>query len=141
MILNPRDDYWYSRRFIEQVEATERKLLRIVDEGPNPGVELYHRLMLNYSTDVLPVAESHKPVEVLLLLRLTQFVDVDEKNQIMMSNVWVRHEWNDSGLVWNPDDYAGITNLNIPASDIWIPDTVLYNKYKFHLLFAFFYFD
>ena len=37
--------------------------------------------------------------------------------------------------------YAGITNLNIPASDIWIPDTVLYNKYKFHLLFAFFYFD
>ncbi|KAI8481182.1 Neuronal acetylcholine receptor subunit alpha-2 [Branchiostoma belcheri] len=53
----------------------------------------------------------------------------DEKNQIMTTNVWLRQEWNDHKLQWNPEDYDGVTVLRVPSTDLWLPDIVLYNKY------------
>ena len=46
----------------------------------------------------------------------------------MTTTVWVRHEWNDAGLVWNPREYGNISKLQLPADDLWLPDTVLYNN-------------
>ena len=34
----------------------------------------------------------------------------------------------DDFLTWDPLDYDNITMINIPTKEIWIPDTVLYNR-------------
>ena len=46
----------------------------------------------------------------------------------MTTNVWVRQEWLDMSLNWNPEDYGNVSMIYVPAQDIWHPDIVLYNK-------------
>lgn len=46
----------------------------------------------------------------------------------MTTNVWLDQDWIDEYLVWNPEDFGGITELRIPCDKIWLPDIVLYNK-------------
>ncbi|XP_020138262.2 neuronal acetylcholine receptor subunit alpha-2 isoform X2 [Microcebus murinus] len=55
-------------------------------------------------------------------------LDVDEKNQMMTTNVWLKQEWNDYKLRWNPADFGNITSLRVPSEMIWTPDIVLYNN-------------
>ncbi|XP_056134158.1 neuronal acetylcholine receptor subunit alpha-5 [Lampris incognitus] len=46
----------------------------------------------------------------------------------MTTNVWMKQEWVDMKLRWNPDDYLGITAIRVPSDTIWIPDIVLYDN-------------
>ncbi|XP_076015421.1 neuronal acetylcholine receptor subunit alpha-4-like [Genypterus blacodes] len=61
-------------------------------------------------------------------LSIAQLIDVDEKNQMMTTNVWVKQEWNDYKLSWNPDEYENVTSIRVPSELIWRPDIVLYNN-------------
>ena len=36
--------------------------------------------------------------------------------------------WTDYKLTWNASDYGGVSSISVPASSIWIPDIVLYNR-------------
>ncbi|KAL5004073.1 hypothetical protein ScPMuIL_017529 [Solemya velum] len=65
---------------------------------------------------------------VKLGMRLSQLLNVDEKNQIMTSNVWLRHEWTDPRLRWEPAKYGNINMTHIPSEKLWRPDIVLYNN-------------
>ena len=40
---------------------------------------------------------------------MQQIVDLDEKNQILTSNIWLSLYWNDNSMQWNPSEYGGIT--------------------------------
>ncbi|XP_036390624.1 neuronal acetylcholine receptor subunit alpha-5 [Megalops cyprinoides] len=46
----------------------------------------------------------------------------------MTTNVWMKQEWVDMKLRWNPDDYQGITSIRVPSDSIWTPDIVLYDN-------------
>lgn len=37
-------------------------------------------------------------------------------------------EWRDYKLTWNASEYGGVSSVSIPASQIWTPDVVLYNR-------------
>lgn len=37
-------------------------------------------------------------------------------------------EWIDYKLKWDPSEYGGIEDINLPAEQIWLPDIVLYNR-------------
>lgn len=37
-------------------------------------------------------------------------------------------EWYDYKLKWDPEEYGGVSQLYVPAEQIWLPDIVLYNK-------------
>jgi hypothetical protein len=39
---------------------------------------------------------------------LQQIVDLDEKNQILTSNIWLNLDWVDYSLVWNASEYGGV---------------------------------
>uniref|UniRef100_A0A672M7W9 Cholinergic receptor, nicotinic, alpha 5 n=1 Tax=Sinocyclocheilus grahami TaxID=75366 RepID=A0A672M7W9_SINGR len=58
----------------------------------------------------------------------TFFFGQNEKNQLMTTNVWMKQEWTDMKLRWNPDHYLGITSIRVPSDSIWIPDIVLYDN-------------
>ncbi|KAE8617021.1 hypothetical protein XENTR_v10008954 [Xenopus tropicalis] len=89
---------------------------------------LYEDLLKSYNPYIRPVMNVSDPVILHFEVSMSQLVKVDEVNQIMETNLWLRHLWNDYKLKWNPSDYGGIEFLRIPASQIWRPDIVLYNN-------------
>lgn len=67
-------------------------------------------------------------VNVTLDLALRQVIDLDEPQQILRANVWVRLKWQDCRLTWTPSSYGGISNFIVPYKYIWIPDLTLYDS-------------
>uniref|UniRef100_A0A674D251 Cholinergic receptor, nicotinic, alpha 4b n=1 Tax=Salmo trutta TaxID=8032 RepID=A0A674D251_SALTR len=99
---------------------------------PPPQCVLLERLLKNlfahYNKLSRPVANTSDVVLVHFGLSIAQLIDVDEKNQMMTTNVWVKQEWNDYKLRWNPEEYENVTSIRIPSEIIWRPDIVLYNN-------------
>nr|XP_022332567.1 neuronal acetylcholine receptor subunit alpha-10-like [Crassostrea virginica] len=67
-------------------------------------------------------------VNVTLDLALRQVIDLDEPQQILRANVWVRLKWQDCRLTWTPSSYGNIGNFIVPYKYIWIPDLTLYDS-------------
>ncbi|VDN81648.1 unnamed protein product [Brugia pahangi] len=100
--------------------------------GQDAG-RLIEDLLADYNKLVRPVENDSDTLIVRLKLKLSQLLDVHEKNQIMTTNVWLQHilffsSWTDYKLKWNPADYGGVTVLYVPSDMIWLPDIVLYNN-------------
>ncbi|XP_015348436.2 neuronal acetylcholine receptor subunit alpha-4 [Marmota marmota marmota] len=89
---------------------------------------LLKALFSGYNKWSRPVANISDVVLVRFGLSIAQLIDVDEKNQMMTTNVWVKQEWHDYKLRWDPRDYENVTSIRIPSELIWRPDIVLYNK-------------
>nr|XP_046180792.1 neuronal acetylcholine receptor subunit alpha-7-like isoform X1 [Oncorhynchus gorbuscha]XP_046180793.1 neuronal acetylcholine receptor subunit alpha-7-like isoform X1 [Oncorhynchus gorbuscha]XP_046180794.1 neuronal acetylcholine receptor subunit alpha-7-like isoform X1 [Oncorhynchus gorbuscha] len=89
---------------------------------------LYKELMANYNRLERPVINDSSPLLVELGMTLLQIIDVDEKNQVLMTNAWLQLYWTDVYLSWNPENYPGVQNLRFPSSQIWTPDILLYNS-------------
>lgn len=95
----------------------------------NPDAKrLYDDLLSSYNRLIRPVGNNSDRLTVKLGLKLSQLIDVNLKNQIMTTNVWVEQEWKDYKLVWDPEDYGGVQTLHVPSEHIWLPDIVLYNN-------------
>ncbi|TRY93880.1 hypothetical protein DNTS_023787 [Danionella cerebrum] len=90
--------------------------------------KLFKHLFNNYQKWVRPVEHLNATVRVKFGLAISQLVDVDEKNQLMTTNVWMKQEWKDMKLRWDPKQYLGITCIRVPSDSIWIPDIVLYDN-------------
>ncbi|XP_077290481.1 acetylcholine receptor subunit beta-like 2 isoform X2 [Arctopsyche grandis] len=56
-------------------------------------------------------------------------MEVNLKNQVMTTNLWVEQKWFDYKLKWEPEDYGGVDMLYVPSEHIWLPDIVLYNNW------------
>ncbi|MBV95025.1 Neuronal acetylcholine receptor subunit alpha-2, partial [Eschrichtius robustus] len=89
---------------------------------------LFQHLFRGYNRWARPVPNTSDVVIVHFGLSIAQLIDVDEKNQMMTTKVWLKQEWNDYKLHWNPADFGNITSLRVPSEMIWIPDIVLYNN-------------
>ncbi|XP_029000026.1 neuronal acetylcholine receptor subunit alpha-5 isoform X2 [Betta splendens] len=94
--------------------------------------KLIKYLFKNYQKWVRPVEYLNQTIQVKFGLAISQLVDVDEKNQLMTTNVWMKQVWADMKLRWNPDDYLGITTIRVPSDRIWLPDVVLYDNSDGH---------
>ncbi|CAI4221447.1 unnamed protein product [Auanema sp. JU1783] len=89
---------------------------------------LFEDLLADYNKLVRPVDNNSDTLVVRFKLKLSQLLDVHEKNQIMTTNVWLQHSWTDYKLRWDPEDYGGVDVLYVPSDTIWLPDIVLYNN-------------
>ncbi|XP_053490384.1 neuronal acetylcholine receptor subunit alpha-4b [Ictalurus furcatus] len=85
-------------------------------------------LFRRYNKLSRPVENISDVVLVHFGLSIAQLIDVDEKNQMMTTNVWVKQEWSDYKLRWNPEEFENVTSIRIPSELIWRPDIVLYNN-------------
>eukprot|EP00094_Tigriopus_californicus_P003578 TCALIF_03441-PA protein Name:"Similar to nAChRbeta2 Acetylcholine receptor subunit beta-like 2 (Drosophila melanogaster)" AED:0.20 eAED:0.20 QI:178/0.77/0.7/1/0.88/0.8/10/0/416 len=102
-------------------------LVGYVEANPH-AKRLYDDLLANYNRLILPVANNSEKLTVKLGLKLSQLIDVDLKNQIMTTNVWIEQKWFDYKLKWKPEDYGGVDTLYVPSQHIWLPDIVLFNN-------------
>ncbi|XP_044315809.1 neuronal acetylcholine receptor subunit alpha-7 [Drosophila rhopaloa] len=89
---------------------------------------LLRDLLDPYNTLERPVLNESDPLQLSFGLTLMQIIDVDEKNQLLVTNVWLKLEWNDMNLRWNTSDYGGVKDLRIPPHRIWKPDVLMYNS-------------
>ncbi|XP_058117104.1 acetylcholine receptor subunit alpha-like 2 [Anopheles ziemanni] len=95
----------------------------------NPDAKrLYDDLLSNYNRLIRPVSNNTDTVLVKLGLRLSQLIDLNLKDQILTTNIWLEHEWQDHKFKWDPAEYGGVTELYVPSEHIWLPDIVLYNN-------------
>ncbi|CAF3221835.1 unnamed protein product [Rotaria socialis] len=90
--------------------------------------KLYEDLMRNYDKRVRPAYNAMDVLNVAISLSVTQLIDVDEKSQIMTTNVWLKHEWFDYRLRWDPSMYENICIMYIASEELWLPDIALYNN-------------
>uniref|UniRef100_UPI0037E928B1 neuronal acetylcholine receptor subunit alpha-3 n=1 Tax=Semicossyphus pulcher TaxID=241346 RepID=UPI0037E928B1 len=90
--------------------------------------KLFSVIFSRYNQYIRPVENVSDPVIVQFEVSMSQLVKVDELNQIMETNLWLRHIWNDYKLRWNPKDYSGVEFIRVPSNRIWKPDIVLYNN-------------
>ncbi|XP_067649911.1 neuronal acetylcholine receptor subunit alpha-10-like [Haliotis asinina] len=83
-------------------------------------------LFRSYNKRIEPF-EDNAPLHVKIELNLIEITDIDEKKQVMTTHAWVRLIWRDATLAWQPEDYAGVTDLRIPSDMIWTPDVRVQN--------------
>ncbi|XP_061719676.1 acetylcholine receptor subunit beta-like 2 isoform X1 [Cydia pomonella] len=102
--------------------------LKLLEANPNVK-RLYDDLLSNYNRLIRPVTNVSDILTVRLGLKLSQLMEVNLKNQVMTTNLWVEQKWFDYKLQWNPDEYGGVEMLYVPSEHIWLPDIVLYNNW------------
>ncbi|KAL8563794.1 hypothetical protein ACOMHN_058652 [Nucella lapillus] len=74
-----------------------------------------------------PVKDQNDTITIKYGLSLIQILDLDERNQILTTNVWATYQWNDMYLNWTKENYGNITKVRVRNEDIWKPDVKLYN--------------
>lgn len=92
-----------------------------IDRSDNERA-LMDKLFKNYSKKQKPPG----PVQIKFALNLNQIINVIEKDQIFLLNVFVDHEWFDPRITWDPAEFNNITVLRISSDLLWIPDTFVY---------------
>ncbi|XP_062318829.1 neuronal acetylcholine receptor subunit alpha-7 [Osmerus eperlanus] len=102
-------------------------LFQVTQQGQHQR-RLYKDLMRNYNPLERPVFNDSHSLIVHFSFSLMQIMDVDEKNQVLTTNIWLQLYWTDHYLRWNATDYPGVTNVRFPDSQIWRPDILLYNS-------------
>ncbi|CAG9764300.1 unnamed protein product [Ceutorhynchus assimilis] len=90
--------------------------------------KLLHKLLDTYNVLERPVANESDPLQLSFGITLMQIIDVDEKNQLLITNIWLKLEWNDVNLRWNSSEYGGVKDLRIPPHRLWKPDVLMYNS-------------
>ncbi|CAI4229492.1 unnamed protein product [Auanema sp. JU1783] len=86
-------------------------------------------LFRGYNSLVQPVRNKNElPMIVKIAMQLVLLINVDEKEQVMHTNVWLTLKWHDFQMQWEPKDYDGITQIRVAPDKIWLPDIVLFNN-------------
>ncbi|XP_028819466.1 cholinergic receptor, nicotinic, alpha 11 isoform X2 [Denticeps clupeoides] len=96
-------------------------------QGPHQRT-LLKNLLKDYNHMERPVGNDSHPLTVVLSISLVQIMDVDEKNQVLTTNIWLNMRWFDHYLQWNQTEYPGVKNLRFTTDQIWTPDVLLYNS-------------
>ncbi|XP_043251667.1 neuronal acetylcholine receptor subunit alpha-7-like isoform X1 [Colletes gigas] len=89
---------------------------------------LLNKLLDSYNVLERPVGNESDPLVLSFGLTLMQIIDVDEKNQLLITNLWLKLEWNDVNMRWNTSEYGGVRDLRIPPHRLWKPDVLMYNS-------------
>ncbi|XP_067019146.1 neuronal acetylcholine receptor subunit alpha-10-like isoform X3 [Acropora muricata] len=114
-VLSSIEVQFRARRFVEGASGMDEKLL-------------LERVFAFTNADVRPVNNSSEAVNVTLDITFHGVIDMDEKFQILTTDIWLRQEWTNQLVKWNPADFGGLEQVTIDSSQIWQPDIVLYNN-------------
>jgi hypothetical protein len=100
-------------------------LLGIVESSPQE-LALRNDLFTNYDTNVRPVVNTMDNVSLTMGIATQTLESFNQKEETMMLNIWLRMNWVDTNLQWDPDEY-NISVLGIKPSNVWVPDIELLN--------------
>ncbi|GAU94617.1 hypothetical protein RvY_06355 [Ramazzottius varieornatus] len=96
--------------------------------GSDDEERLVKDLFARYNRLIRPVRHMNETVKVEFTLILSLLINVQEKEQVMKTNVWLQFKWIDPQMTWEPANYGGIQSIRLPVDKIWTPDVVLINN-------------
>ncbi|XP_072113336.1 acetylcholine receptor subunit epsilon [Mobula birostris] len=99
-----------------------------VTAGSRNEEKLIHHLLDNYNKRIRPAKTDGDIINVTLKLTLTNLISLNEKEEVLTTNVWVEIQWNDYRMSWNKSEYDGIDLMRVPSTLVWLPDIVLENN-------------
>lgn len=101
---------------------------RAVDTSFHTGTRLRKELFDDYYPDVRPVFNNSDSITIDIRLSLLKIQDVNERSQSLKTNVNVLMSWKDQLLVWNSQEFDGISEIVFPFNrNVWIPDLMVTN--------------
>ncbi|XP_064596252.1 neuronal acetylcholine receptor subunit alpha-10-like [Liolophura sinensis] len=48
--------------------------------------------------------------------------------QVLHTETWVRLNWNDPQLTWDPAKFGNVSKIYVPSGAVWKPDIIIYNE-------------
>ncbi|XP_029557728.1 5-hydroxytryptamine receptor 3B-like [Salmo trutta] len=87
--------------------------------------QLTRTLLRKYNCGVRPVQNWTSPTLIHIDLIMQSVLDVDGKTQQVTTSIWYRQIWTDEFLVWDPEEFDGITEISLPSDAIWVPDLII----------------
>ncbi|XP_072030671.1 neuronal acetylcholine receptor subunit alpha-10-like [Amphiura filiformis] len=102
-----------------------------------PGTRVNHHgllmkdLMKNYANNggkIRPVYDPNTVTNVTWRLLFHNLIDMDTRNQKFTIVGWLKETWIDEFLMWNATEYGGITKIQMPVSNVWVPDITMYSR-------------
>ena len=94
--------------FIYQVQAS--------DDEEN----LMYTLFRGYNSLIQPIKNATDlPVIVKITLQLVFLINVDERDQVMHTNVWLTLRWYDYQMKWSPVNYGDIRQIRVSPDKVW----------------------
>ncbi|XP_031564058.1 neuronal acetylcholine receptor subunit beta-4-like [Actinia tenebrosa] len=84
--------------------------------------------LLSHNVNVRPVRSQNTTTRVIFGLEIVQIISVDNRNQVLKTNVWIRQRWKNELMVWNSIQYEGVNETRLDPQTVWTPDIVLYNS-------------
>ncbi|CAB4014495.1 neuronal acetylcholine receptor subunit alpha-10-like, partial [Paramuricea clavata] len=104
-------------------------LYRLVVESTfDAKVRLERMLLKDYTKEVRPVLDVRDNVTVTVGISLYLIRNMDDKNQMLTTSLWIRQVWHDHRLTWTPSNFSSVKKINIPVNKVWIPDIKVYNE-------------
>lgn len=89
---------------------------------------LYDDLFQHYNPRLLPVCSNNGNVTLYFNTALRQIMDLNEKEQVISINIWLRMTWNDCRLRWNTSSYGDVDHFAVPYGAVWVPDITVYDS-------------
>ncbi|CAB9500519.1 Acetylcholine receptor subunit alpha [Seminavis robusta] len=143
---SPRMHPGAARRRAQQQQQQQQQLDAYPNNLPNSTQALRRALLVNYDRRSFPFEsvwrqdqqEERSGLPVDVGLNFHRVLKVDVTSSVADLIVWVRQEWTDPRLRWNPADYNNLTTLHVwvggdgsgvggETSEIWTPDLQLWN--------------
>ena len=76
---------------------------------------LIDKLLKEYEKNLRPA----DTVQIKFSLYLNQIITLIEREQILVINVFLDHEWKDKRLEWKPENHRNISLLRINSEYLW----------------------
>nr|XP_022333675.1 neuronal acetylcholine receptor subunit alpha-9-like isoform X2 [Crassostrea virginica] len=101
----------------------------VINSAPTVIDPLYNHLFTNtsYNSKLIPVCSQGGKVDVFFGTALRQMMNLNEKDQTLLINIWLRLKWNDCRLSWNTTQYNN-SHIVVPYDTVWVPDITLYDS-------------
>ncbi|XP_070198022.1 neuronal acetylcholine receptor subunit beta-2-like [Littorina saxatilis] len=93
----------------------------------NDMIRLRRDMLSNYSQGIVPKHNQSQALHVNMSFFLIMIHDLDMKNQVLTASGWLKIDWIDEFLVWDPADYGGIDELIVFQREVWLPDLFVEN--------------
>ncbi|XP_066291095.1 neuronal acetylcholine receptor subunit alpha-10-like [Branchiostoma lanceolatum] len=84
--------------------------------------------MANYSSHVRPARNFTNPTVVYMDIVLKKIVGLNQRDQVLTTLLSINMHWKDDYMVWNPEDFGGMTSTSFLSKDLWTPKISLQNK-------------
>ena len=97
------------------------KIIQVENSFVESEKELAKKLLKGYDKTLRPADTT----QIKFSMYLNRIITIIEKEQILVINVFLDHEWVDTRLKWNPIEYNNISLLRVLGDLMWVPDTFI----------------